>query len=314
MSSNKPMPIPTYISAPFWDGLKDGKILMQHCADCEKWTFYPRRHCSHCLSSNVEFKQVSGEGTLYTYTVARIPTLPEFAGPEPQLMAVVELDEGVRVNTTLVGLTEDEIEIGMRVKPVRALVSKDGTVLLRFTGLNVDLEEIDEVPKQPDAPVADAEAAPVRQIPLSDEAALQSLVSEEFSPWSNQLLVDQEMINQFAELSGDSYWIHTDPERARKEGPFGGTIAHGALVQVLTSKLQVNLGFEITGFTNMVNYGSERLRFPSPVPAGSLIHSRGRVKSIERSRRGTQMILELNIHVVGQERPAVINDLIILYM
>lgn len=314
MSSNKPMPIATYISAPFWDGLKAGKILMQHCGACQKWTFYPRRHCSHCLSDQVEFREVSGEGTLYTYTVARIPTLPEFAGPEPQLLAVVELDEGVRVNTTLVGLQESDIEIGMRVKPVRARVSEDGTVLLRFTGANVDLVELDEVPQQPEAPVVDADAAAVRQVALTDEAGLQALVSEEFSPWSNQLLVDQAMINQFAELSGDNYWIHTDPERARKEGPFGGTIAHGALVQVLTSRLQLDLGFEITGFTNMVNYGSQRLRFPSPVPAGSLIHSRARVKSIEKVRSGTQMVLEMNIHVVGQERPAVINDLIILYM
>ncbi len=314
MSSNKPMPIATYISAPFWDGLKAGKILMQHCGACQKWTFYPRRHCSHCLSDQVEFREVSGEGTLYTYTVARIPTLPEFAGPEPQLLAVVELDEGVRVNTTLVGLQESDIEIGMRVKPVRARVSEDGTVLLRFTGADVDLAELDEVPQQPEAPAVDTDAAPARQVALTDEAGLQALVSEEFSPWSNQLLVDQAMINQFAELSGDNYWIHTDPERARKEGPFGGTIAHGALVQVLTSKLQLDLGFEITGFTNMVNYGSQRLRFPSPVPAGSLIHSRARVKSIEKVRSGTQMVLEMNIHVVGQERPAVINDLIILYM
>lgn len=312
--SNKPMPIQTAISAPFWDGLKAGKILMQHCGACQKWTFYPRRHCSHCLSDQVEFREVSGEGTLYTYTVARIPTLPEFAGPEPQLLAVVELDEGVRVNTTLVGLQESDIEIGMRVKPVRARVSEDGTVLLRFTGANVDLVELDEVPQQPEAPAVDTDAAPARQVALTDEAGLQALVSEEFSPWSNQLLVDQAMINQFAELSGDNYWIHTDPERARKEGPFGGTIAHGALVQVLTSKLQLDLGFEITGFTNMVNYGSQRLRFPSPVPAGSLIHSRARVKSIEKVRSGTQMVLEMNIHVVGQERPAVINDLIILYM
>ena len=311
--SNKPMPIQTAISAPFWDGLKAGKILLQHCSACAKWTFYPRRHCSHCLSDQVEFREVTGAGTLYTYTVARIPTLPEFAGPDPQLLAVVELDEGVRVNTTLVGLKEDDIKIGMRVKPVRARVSEDGTVLLRFTGAHVDLVEIDEVVKQPEAPVA-ADVKSVRQVPLTDDAALQSLVSEEFSPWSNQLWVDQAMINQFAELSGDNYWIHTDPERARKEGPFGGTIAHGALVQVLTSKLNVDLGFEITGFTNMVNYGSQRLRFPSPVPAGALIHSRGRVKSIEKERSGTQMVLELNIHVVGQERPAVINDLIILYM
>src|SRR5690606_41901668 len=71
---------------------------------------------------------------------------------------------------------------------------------------------------------------------------------------------------------------------------------------------------EVTGFTNMVNYGSERLRFPSPVPAGSLVHSRTRGKSVEVLPRGTQMVLECNIHVVGQERPAVINDLVILYM
>src|SRR5690554_1918171 len=217
MSSNKPMPVQTDISAPFWEGLKEGRVLIQHCSDCEKWTFYPRRHCSHCFSHQVEFREVSGEGVLYTYTVARIPTLPEFAGPEPQLMAVVELDQGVRVNTTLVGLKEDEIKIGMRVKPVRALVSKDGTVLLRFTGVDVDLAEIDEVPKQPEAPAAETAAASVRQIPLSDEEALQSLVSDEFTPWSNQLLVDQDMIDQFAALSGDDYWIHTDPERARKE-------------------------------------------------------------------------------------------------
>ncbi len=313
MSTNKPMPVPTSISAPFWGGLKEGRILMQHCGDCQKWTFYPRRHCSHCMSHNVEFREVSGEGELYTYTVARVPTLPEFAGPEPQLLAVVELDEGVRINTTLVGLGADQVEIGMRVKPVRARVSEDGTVLLRFTGAEVGLSEVDEVPKQPEA-AADADAQAVRKIPLSDDAALQALVSEEFSEWSNQVLVDQDMINQFAELSGDDYWIHTDPDRARKEGPFGGTIAHGALVQILMSRLQVPLGFEITGFTNMVNYGSQRLRFPSPVPAGSLIHARGRVKSVEKSRRGTQLVLELNVHVVGQERPAVINDLIILYM
>ncbi|PMX76813.1 acyl dehydratase, partial [Pseudomonas sp. MPR-R2A3] len=88
----------------------------------------------------------------------------------------------MRVNTTLVGLKEDDIKIGMRVKPVRARVSEDGTVLLRFTGAHVDLVEIDEVVKQPEAPVA-ADVKSVRQVPLTDDAALQSLVSEEFSPW-----------------------------------------------------------------------------------------------------------------------------------
>ncbi len=310
--SNKPMPLATAISSPFWDGLKAGRILLQQCNSCQQWSFYPRRHCSHCLAHDLSWREVSGRGTLYTFTIARVPTLPEFAAAEPQILAVVQLEQGVRVNTTLVGLAPEAVQIGMDVKPVRARVSADGTVLLRYTGANVDLTERDEVPKAPPAPAAQGPVK--RKIDLKDVETLRSLISDSYSDWSNQVLVDQSLINDFATLSGDDYWIHTDPERARKEGPFGGTIAHGALVQVLMSRMQVPLDFEVSGFTNMVNYGSERLRFPSPVPAGSLIHSRARVKSVEVLKRGTQMVLEINVHIVGQERPAVINELVILYM
>ena len=311
--SNKPMPVMTEISAPFWKALKDGSIQLQQCNACHAWTFYPRRHCAHCLAHDLTWKEVSGRGTLYTFTVARIPTLPEFAGPDAQVLAVVELEQGVRINTTLVGLAPEAIKIGMPVKPVRARVKEDGTVLLRYTGADIALDFIDEVVRAP-APAKSVDLPPRQQIDVADEAALQALVTGEFTGWSDQVLVDQSLIDAFAELSGDNYWIHTDPERARKEGPFGGTIAHGALVQVIMSRMQVPLDFEITGFTNMVNYGSDRLRFPSPVPAGSLVHSRCRVKAVARNKRGTQMTLEFNVHVVGQERPAVINDLVILYM
>ncbi|WP_374482498.1 OB-fold domain-containing protein [Zoogloea sp.] len=313
MSTNKPMPVPTEISAPFWDGLKAGRLSLQRCNSCGHWIFFPRRHCDKCWSHDVEWREVAGTGTLYTYTLTRIPTLPDFADEMPQKMAVVELDEGVRINTTLVGLAEDEIAVGMRVKPVFDKVKPDGTTLLRFTGLDktVAPRSFDE----PEAAAVPEEAAvPMRQIPVGDEAALQALVSDEFTPWSNQIVVDQALIDEFARLSGDDYWIHTDPEKARKQGPFGGTIAHGALVQVLQSRLKIPLGFEVTGFTNMVNYGSDRLRFPSPVPAGARIHARARVKRVEKVRSGTQLTLEVNIHVVGAERPSVINDLVILYM
>ena len=163
------------------------------------------------------------------------------------------------------------------------------------------------------APVA-AEQPAARQIDLNDGPALQALVSEQYSDWSNVVVVDQALIDAFAQLSGDDYWIHTDPERARLQSPFGGTIAHGALVQVLQSRMKLALGFEISGFTTQINYGSDRLRFPAPVPAGSRIHSRARVKKVELLPRGTQLTLELNIHVVGQDRPSVINDLVILYI
>jgi uncharacterized OB-fold protein/acyl dehydratase len=311
--TNKPMPVTTDISAPFWNALKEGRIQLQQCNACQAWTFYPRRHCSSCLAHDLSWKEVSGRGTLYTFTVARIPTLPEFAGPDAQILAVVELEQGVRINTTLVGLQPEAIEIGMPVKPVRARVKEDGTVLLRYTGADVELGDIDEVVRAPEPPNAE-NLPPRRKIDVADETALKALVSDQFTAWSNQVLVDQMLIDAFAALSGDDYWIHTDPERARKESPFGGTIAHGALVQVIMSRMQVPLEFEITGFTNMVNYGSDRLRFPSPVPAGSLVHSRCRVKAAERNKRGTQLTLEFNVHVVGQERPAVINDLVILYM
>ena len=122
------------------------------------------------------------------------------------------------------------------------------------------------------------------------------------------------MINQFAALSGDDYWIHTDPEKARRDGPFGTTIAHGALVQVLASRLKMPMDFEVTDFVNIVNYGSDRLRFPAIVPSGCKIHGRYRIKSVEQLKSGVQVTMEINIHVVGQDRPSVINDLVMLYM
>ena len=314
MSNNKPMPVPTEISAPFWEGLKAERLLIQQCNQCNDWVFYPRRHCPQCFAHDLSWREVSGGATLYSFTVTRIATLPDFADEMPQMLAVIELDQGVRINSNLVGLDESEVKIGMRLQPVFAEVDAKGNRLLRFTGLDKDPARLKTLraEQQPAVPVA--EAAAVRQVALDDEAALQSLVSETFGPWSNQVVVDQALIDSFAQLSGDDYWIHTDPERARKQSPFGGTIAHGALVQILQSRMQLNLGYEITGFSNMVNYGSDRLRFPSPVPAGATIHSRARVKRVEQVKSGTQLTLELNTHVLGSERPSVINELVILYM
>ena len=314
MSNNKPMPVPTEISAPFWEGLKAERLLIQQCNQCNDWVFYPRRHCPQCFAHDLSWREVSGGATLYSFTVTRIATLPDFADEMPQMLAVIELDQGVRINSNLVGLDESEVKIGMRLQPVFAEVDAKGNRLLRFTGLDKDPARLKTLraEQQPAVPVA--EAAAVRQVALDDEAALQSLVSETFGPWSNQVVVDQALIDSFAQLSGDDYWIHTDPERARKQSPFGGTIAHGALVQILQSRMQLNLGYEITGFSNMVNYGSDRLRFPAPVPAGATIHSRARVKRVEQVKSGTQLTLELNTHVLGSERPSVINELVILYM
>ena len=315
MSNNKPMPVPTEISAPFWEGLKAQRLLIQQCNACDHWVFYPRRHCPSCLAHDLAWREVSGGASLYSFTIARVATLPDFADEMPQKLAVIELDEGVRINTTLVGLEEDQIRIGMRLKPVFAEVDAKGTRLLRFTGLEQDSDALQRWTGAPQTQAVESpEVAPARLIAMDDEAALQSLVSETFSDWSNEIVIDQALIDAFALLSGDDYWIHTDPERARKDSPFGGTIAHGALVQILQSRLKLKLGYEITGYGTMVNYGSDRLRFPAPVPAGSRIHARARVKQVAQVKRGTQLTLEVDTHVVGSDRPSVINDLVILYM
>jgi len=309
--SNKPMPQPTETSRPFWEGLRERRVLIQHCRSCKGWSFYPRSNCPHCLSNQLEWEEISGEGSVYSYTLTRVPTLPEFADEMPQKLAVIQLDQGPRLNTTLVYLAEEDVHVGMRVKPVFEDSADGKSTLLKYTGMAC------EAPAP--APVVEQEQEPAdpqqrRQVSCTDLTAMKTLVSEEFSGWSNGFEVSQALIDRFADLSGDDYWIHTDPDKAKRQGPYGGTIAHGALVQVLMSQLQIPLPFEVVGFNNMVNYGSNKLRFPSPVPAGSRIHSRARVKAVETVRSGTQLTLETHIHVVGQERPAVINELVILYM
>ena len=134
MATNKPLPVPTGTSAHFWQALTAHRVEIQQCEDCSRWFFYPRKHCPSCFSDNVAWKEVSGRATLVAYTVARIPTLPEFADEMPQLLAVVQLEEGPHMNTTLVGLEPDRIEIGMRLRPVFDDVTPGPTTLLRFTG------------------------------------------------------------------------------------------------------------------------------------------------------------------------------------
>jgi len=313
--SNKPVPVATDISAPFWSALRERKVQIQQCDHCGHWVFYPRGHCSACFSPRLSWKPISGKGTLLTYTLTRIPTMPEFTDEMPQKLAVVQFDEGPHLNTTLVGLEPDEIKIGMRLKPVFSDIPDSESTLLRFTGENVMLSDLTEGGSKPAAKAAaPAPEVKKRQIHWRDIAAMQSLVSAEFGPWSDELQITQELINDFAKLSGDDYWIHTDPERCKKESPFGLPIAQGALVQVLISRMHVPNDYEVTGFSNMVNYGSDKLRFPAPVPVGSEIRARSRVKAVAEVKSGVQMTMEICTHVVGMERPSVINELVILFM
>ena len=128
----KPYPVPTPDSRPFWNGLAEQKILLKHCRDCKTVFHYPRITCPNCLSSDLEWKQASGQGTLYTYTISRRPTHPLFADEVPQFMAVVELEEGPRITSTLLNVPEDKIQIGMALTPVFEHNEKEKITLLRF--------------------------------------------------------------------------------------------------------------------------------------------------------------------------------------
>ena len=111
------VPDPTPTAQPFWDALAAGRVDLQHCADCGHWVYYPRSRCSACMSRNLVWETISGEGTLYTFTIARQPTTPAFSEVHDLVLAVVELDEGPKLTTTLENVVEDRIRIGMRVKP-----------------------------------------------------------------------------------------------------------------------------------------------------------------------------------------------------
>lgn len=104
-----PLPKSTPETKPFWDGLKARKLMIQRCKDCKKAYFYPRPFCPHCFSKNVEWFQASGKGTLYSFVINHRP--PPYMGKDPYVIAVVELDEGARMMTNLVGVAPDPAKI-----------------------------------------------------------------------------------------------------------------------------------------------------------------------------------------------------------
>jgi len=153
----------------------------------------------------------------------------------------------------------------------------------------------------------------MEEIRFDDIDSLQKHVSEEFGPWGSELEVTQDMINKFAELTGDHQWIHVDVERCKRESPFKTTIAHGFLTLSLLPSLRAGSNFKIGGFGNATNYGADKLRFVSPVPAGSKVHARSRLVAVDAKPKGTQVTQELAVHVLGSERPALLYTMLVLY-
>jgi acyl dehydratase len=120
--------------------------------------------------------------------------------------------------------------------------------------------------------------------------------------------VTQADIDTFAQLSGDDQWIHVDVERAKKESPFGTTIAHGNLTLSLIDGLRRDL-MESTGFKLGVNYGWNRVRFPAPVPAGAKVRATAEITDLEDVGGGWwQVVTRFTVEVEGSDKPACVAD------
>lgn len=146
---------------------------------------------------------------------------------------------------------------------------------------------------------------PVRTI--ENTQALRDMVGEEVGV-SDWLEVTQDMIDRFADVTGDDQWIHTDVERCKKESPFGTTIAHGFLTLSLLSYLHRE-SVKISEAGKMgINYGLNRVRFVSPVRAGSRIRTHSKVASVDEFTSGVQVAWQISVELEGSEKPALIAE------
>lgn len=126
---------------------------------------------------------------------------------------------------------------------------------------------------------------------------------------SEWVQIDQDRVNKFADATDDHQWIHIDVERAKRELPTKGTIAHGYLTLSLIPFLAAKIS-RIEGVSRGINYGSNKVRFTNMVPVGSKVRARSRLIAAEPKGPGMQLTNEITIEIEGQERPACIAETI----
>ena len=142
-------------------------------------------------------------------------------------------------------------------------------------------------------------------------AGLRDLVGQHLG-YSDYLEVGQDRVNQFAEATGDHQWIHVDVERAKRESPFGGPIAHGYLTLSL-GPLLVPQVVQVQGISMGVNYGSEKIRFPAPVPVGSKLRVGVEVLDVTDVKGGVQITMRMTFEVEGAEKPSCVAENVYRY-
>lgn len=124
----RPLPTPTRESQPHWEGLREGKFMLQHCSACDKVRHYPRPVCPHCFSMESTFKEAAQGGAIHAWTVCHHPFNFFFKAAVPYIVALVDMDAGVRVNAQLRGVAEADLKIGKRVRLGFEPVNKEVTL------------------------------------------------------------------------------------------------------------------------------------------------------------------------------------------
>ncbi len=126
---------------------------------------------------------------------------------------------------------------------------------------------------------------------------------------SKWVFVDQKRIDQFAECTGDRQWIHVDVERAQRESPYGGTIAHGYLTLSLVASLAIEAGVIPADAAAALNYGLDKVRFVAPVRAGSRVRNRIVLRQVENKADGRALLtMENTIEIAGETKPALVAE------
>jgi acyl dehydratase len=128
---------------------------------------------------------------------------------------------------------------------------------------------------------------------------------------SDWVEISQDRINQFANCTGDRQWIHVDPERARRDSPFGATIAHGYLTLSLTGAMVLELGIVPPDAASGLNYGLDKVRFIAPVRVGARVRTRANLLSAEPQSSGRQLLkLQCTLEIEGEAKPALVAEVL----
>jgi acyl dehydratase len=150
------------------------------------------------------------------------------------------------------------------------------------------------------------------QLVIEDLPALQALVGREIGT-TDWFVVTQERIRQFAEATEDRQWIHVDPERAKRESPYGATVAHGFLTLSLISFLMKQAVQIKAGVRMAVNYGLNRVRFPAPVRADSKVRGRFALLSVKELPNGLEAAFTVTVESEGAEKPCCVAEWVVRY-